>query len=393
MKKSIQSNNQGIFSLLLFFLLTASNFTATAQTKVFHIQNYFSEAYLVKGNSEKLILIETGVPVAGYQDSLVNSIKKLGFKPENISLAIVTHGHGDHAGNAKFLQQTYHIPIAGSKADLGKFTSGKTELAKCEDVSIWGIRLRPYSDLSYQPFTPDVIVDNASIDLTKYGVNGKITPIKGGHTPGDLLVLIDDNLFVGDAFVGTFKAQGGGLAPDGHHVREHFYHENKQLADQNLKLIQKLATDNNVNTIYPTHNGPVSAFELTKYIKEESLLKLLSKQETNMLNDAVKGKSDLQNNLLSSNFILQTADNKQYSKPEFIEAYITHPKAKIESLTAEDFRIINSNENTVVMTYIETIKLKGKDVKNTSVTETYSKEKGSWKLVYKKNNESINSQK
>jgi glyoxylase-like metal-dependent hydrolase (beta-lactamase superfamily II) len=383
MKKSIQSNNKDIFSLLLFFLLAASNFTATAQAKVFHIQNYFSEAYLVKGNSEKLILIETGVPVAGYQDSLVNSIKRLGFKPENITLAIVTHGHGDHTGNAKFLQQTYHIPIAGSKADLGKFTSGKTELAKCEDVSIWGTRLRQYSDLSYQPFTLDVIVDNASVDLAKYGVNGKIIPIKGGHTPVDLLVLIDENLFVGDAFVGTFKAQGGGLAPDGHHVREHFYHENKQLADQNLKLIEKIAIDNKVKAIYPTHNGPVSTFELTKYIKEEPLLKLLSKQEIDMLNDAIKGKSNLQNNLLSSNFILQTADNKQYSKAEFIEAYIIHPKAKIESLSAEDFRIVNSNENTVVMTYIETIKLADKDSKTISIIEIYTKEKRNWKLNFK----------
>jgi len=384
MKKSIQSNNQRIFSLLLFILLFAFHFKANAQTKVFHFQNYFSEVYLVKGNSEKLILIETGVPVAGYQDSLVNSIKKLGFKPENISLAIVTHGHGDHAGNARFLQQTYHIPIAGSKADLNKFTSGKTELAKCEDVSIWGTRLRPYMDSSYQLFTPDVIVGDASVELTKYGVNGKIIPIKGGHTPGDLLILIDENLFVGDAFVGTFKAQGGGLAPDGHQVREHFYHENKLLADQNLKLIEKIAIDNKVKTIYPTHNGPVPSFELTKYIKEEPLLKLLSKQETDMLNDAVKGKSNLQNNLLSSNFISQTSDNKKYTKSEFIETYITHPKVKIESLSAEDFRIVTSTENTVIMTYIETIKLEDKDSKNVSVTETYSKEKGSWKLVYKK---------
>ncbi|TDW51924.1 glyoxylase-like metal-dependent hydrolase (beta-lactamase superfamily II) [Flavobacterium sp. 270] len=335
MKKTIYSSNTGRISLLLLLLITLG-FTAKAQNKndnskvqIFHIQNYFTEAYLVKGNSEKLLLIDTGVPVAGYQDSLVNSIKKLGFKPENISLAIVTHGHGDHAGNARFLQQTYHTKIAGSKADLGKFTSGKTELNKSEDVSIWGTRLRQYSDLSYSPFTPDVMVEK-TVDLSRYGVNGKIIPIKGGHTPGDLLILIGDNLFVGDAFVGTFKAQGGGLAPDGHHVREHFYHENRKLADLNLKLIEKIALENNVKTIYPTHNGPVATSELTKYIKEEPLLKLLSKQEN-----------------------------------------------------AEDFRIVSSNENTAVLTYI---KPEGKDAKNVLVTETYAKDKNEWKLVNKKEN-------
>ena len=337
MKKTIYPNHTGIFSLLLWFLFIT--FSISAQNKngskvqIFHIQNYFTEAYLVKGNSDKLLLIDTGVPAAGYQDSLVASIKKLGFKPENIALAIVTHGHGDHAGNAKFLQQTFKTKIAGSKADLDKFTSGKTELSKSEDVSIWGTRLRPYCDLDYPSFTPDILVENSNIDLQKYGFNGKIIPIKGGHTPGDLLILIGDNLFVGDAFVGTFKAQGGGLAPDGHHVREHFYHENKQLADQNLKVIDKIALDNKVKTIYPTHNGPVSTNELTKYIKEEPLLRLLSKQN--------------------------------------------------ESLTTEDFRIVSSDENTAVFTYIEAVKVEGKEAKNVFITQTYSKEKGIWKMVKK----------
>ena len=389
MKKSIFSSNTERLSLLFFLLLSfgfnvaAQNKNANQKAQVFHIRNYFTEAYLVKGNSEKLVLIETGVPVAGYQDSLVNSIKKLGFKPENITLAIVTHGHGDHAGNARFLQQTFKIKIAGSKADLDKFTSGKTELAKSEDVSIWGTRLRPYTDLNYQPFTPDVIVEN-TVDLAKYGINGKIIPIKGGHTPGDLLVLIDENLFVGDAFLGTFKAQGGGLAPDNHHVREHFFHEDKQLADQNLKAIEKIALQNNVKTIYPTHNGPVTTSELTKYIREEPLLRLLSKQENDLLSDVVKGKQDLANQLLSAGFVLQSVDQNDYSKKEFIENYITQPKNKIESLAAEDFRIVYSNENTTVLTYIETIKIQGKEAVNLSIIETYSKENNNWKLVYKK---------
>lgn len=390
MKKLIYANNTERFSLLFFFLLIAATFSAGAQHKnnnpkvqVYHIQNYFSEAYLIKGNSEKLILIETGVPVAGYQDSLVNSIKKLGFKPENITLAIVTHGHGDHAGNARFLQQAFKIKIAGSKGDLQKFTTGKTELQKSEDVSIWGNRLRPYSDLSYTPFTPDLVVDT-TIDLGPYGINGKIIPIKGGHTPGDLLVLIGENLFVGDAFVGTFKSQGGGLAPDGHHVREYFFHENKQLADQNLKVIEKIALENKVKTIYPTHNGPVSTSELTKYIQEKPLLKLLSKQENDLLSAVVNGKSEVANSFLAANFILQTADHKDLNKSEFLQSFSTDPKTKTESLTAEDFRIVSSNENTAVLTYIEIIKLEGKDATNVAVTETYFKEKNGWKLGYKK---------
>lgn len=376
---------QKLFVLVLFTLFTHLTMLAQGNAfkpQVYHIQNYFTEAYLVKGDHGKLILIDTGVPVAGYQDSLVNAIRTLGFKMEDIVLAVVTHGHGDHAGNARFLQQTFHIPIAASKGDLGKFSSGKTELAKSEDVSIWGNRLRPYSDLSYQPFTPDIIVDNASIDLARFGVNGKLIPIKGGHTPGDLLVLVGDNLFVGDAFVGTFKAQGAGLAPDGHHVREHFYHENRQLADQNLKVVEKIALDNKVTSLYPTHNGPVSTSELTKYIHEEPLLKLLSRQETDLLASVVSGNAGLAAKYLSDNFILQSPVN-QFNKAAFIDAYVLHPKAKFESLSAEDFRIVNSNGTTAVMTYLETIKVAGKDARTVFVTETFSKGKEGWQLTYK----------
>jgi glyoxylase-like metal-dependent hydrolase (beta-lactamase superfamily II) len=389
MQTLFHRNKERTRPLLLILLLFAAGGTLQAQPKketanvqIYHIRNYFTEVYLVKGDNEKLILIETGVSVPGYRDSLVNSIKKLGLKPENITLAIVTHGHGDHAGNARFFQESYHIPIAGSKADLGKFTRGKTELSKSEDVSIWGTRLRPYCDLEYQPFTPDVLVENTTIDMSKYGVNGKIIPIKGGHTPGDLLVLIGENLFVGDAFVGTFKAKGGGLAPDGHHVREHFYHENRQLADQNLKVIEKTALDNNVTTIYPTHNGPVSIGELTKYIQEEPLLKSLSKQETDMLADMAKGKSDLATRHLSDNFILKDSD-KQLTKAQFINQYTVRPSTTTQPIAVEDFRIVSSNENTAVMTYLETTKPEGKDAETVFATATYSKAKDAWKLIYK----------
>ncbi|CAL1521551.1 nuclear transport factor 2 family protein [Chitinophaga sp. MM2321] len=173
------------------------------------------------------------------------------------------------------------------------------------------------------------------------------------------------------------------MVPDGHHIREHFFHENRQLADQNLKRIEKIAKDNNVKTIYPTHNGPVATAELTKYIKEEPLLKLFSKQETDMLSDAVNGKAELQKKYLSDNFILQTADNKQYTKTVFIEQYIMLPNRKIASWSAEDFGIVNSNENTVILTYIETLKFVGKDPEKFAVTAAYSKEENGWKQVYK----------
>ncbi len=121
-----------------------------------------------------------------------------------------------------------------------------------------------------------------------------------------------------------------------------------------------------------------------QYSKEELLLKLLSSQEIEMLNNVVKGKSDLHKTLLSSNFILQNSSNKEFTKKGFIENYILNPKIKFESLSAVDFRIVTSNENTLVMTCIETIKLEGIVAKSVSVIMTFTKEKSIWKLIYKK---------
>jgi hypothetical protein len=66
-----------------------------------------------------------------------------------------------------------------------------------------------------------------------------------------------------------------------------------------------------------------------------------------------------------------------------METYITHPGRAIEYLAAEDFRIVFSDENTVVLSYIESVKFANKEAENFAVIETYSKVKGNWKLAYK----------
>jgi len=380
-QKKVSARHSNVILLILVLNVFVFSLNAQSRTQVFHIQNYFSEVYLVENNNQ-LVLIETGVPVEGYADSLVQSIENLGFKAENIALAIVTHGHGDHAGNALYLQEEFDIPIVGSKFDLGKFTTGKTELAKSKDVSVWGTRLRPNMNLNYPPFTPDILVDTSDIDLKKYGIDGKIIPLQGGHTPGGLMVLIGNQLFIGDAFIGTFKLEGKSLTADGHHVREHFYHENIALASKGLRVIQKIAKENNVATIYPTHFGPVSTVELSKYIEEEPTLKELSKIQAELLGSITQGNTDLAKYFLSKNFILNDFEGTQLTKTSFIENRILNPKTKIEQISAEDFRIIHTDNGTTIMTFIKKFKLAEKEPQNILVTVFYKKIKDHWELVF-----------
>ena len=54
--------------------------------------------------SEGHILMNTGMPSSG--PMIVDSIRKLGFKPEDIKLMINGHAHIDHAGAFAYLQAT-----------------------------------------------------------------------------------------------------------------------------------------------------------------------------------------------------------------------------------------------------------------------------------------------
>src|SRR5262249_18060371 len=53
-------------------------------------------------------------------DEVVGGLKKLGLDPTKIKYVIVSHGHGDHSGGAKYLQDTFkaHVILGGADWDL-----------------------------------------------------------------------------------------------------------------------------------------------------------------------------------------------------------------------------------------------------------------------------------
>jgi metallo-beta-lactamase class B len=62
-------------------------------------------AWAVVG-SEGIIVIDALYDYA-VEDEVVGGLKKLGFDPANIKYVIVSHGHGDHHGGAKLLQDRF----------------------------------------------------------------------------------------------------------------------------------------------------------------------------------------------------------------------------------------------------------------------------------------------
>lgn len=68
------------------------------------------------------ILMNTGMPSSG--PMIVDSIRKLGFRPEDIKVMINGHAHIDHAGAFAYLKQQFGAQLAIMKEDVPAMESG-----------------------------------------------------------------------------------------------------------------------------------------------------------------------------------------------------------------------------------------------------------------------------
>jgi metallo-beta-lactamase class B len=87
--------------------------------------------------SEGNILLNTGTPNSGTM--IVESIKKLGFKPENIKIIINGHGHSDHAGAFAYMKQLSGAQIAIMQQDVAMVEDGgKSDFYYGKDWQVMG---------------------------------------------------------------------------------------------------------------------------------------------------------------------------------------------------------------------------------------------------------------
>jgi metallo-beta-lactamase class B len=99
------------------------------------------------------------------EDEVVGGMKKLGLDPATIKYVIVSHGHGDHSGGAKFLQDTFHARVLLSQQDW--------------DLLDRSNGTRPARDM--------IVADGQKLTLGDTTLTMYITP---GHTAGTISTLI-----------------------------------------------------------------------------------------------------------------------------------------------------------------------------------------------------------
>ena len=163
---------------------------------LYFIGKPFVGAYILK-TSAGLVMWDTLDNAKEAETMLVPGMKQLGLDPKDIKLIILTHGHFDHFGGAKYMQDTYHTPIAESQADWDLMAAYKAD----------GSEAHPYP-----PAKDRVLADGEDVKVGDATIHILLTP---GHSPGTVssIVPVKDHgktimlaMWGGTAYPGTRAA-------------------------------------------------------------------------------------------------------------------------------------------------------------------------------------------
>lgn len=149
-------------------------------------------AWVLK-TSEGLIVIDALNSPAEARQILVPNIVAMGLDPAQIRYVIVTHGHGDHWGGAKYLQDTYGAQVVLSDADWDMLESPERGGGPVGDL------LPPTRNVT--------AADGDTITLGDTTVRLHVTP---GHTPGALSMIFPVTHNGRPHVVGLMGGTGGG---------------------------------------------------------------------------------------------------------------------------------------------------------------------------------------
>lgn len=116
--------------------------------------------------SQGIIIIDTIFDYS-VEDEIDHGLRKLGLNPADIRYVIVSHGHFDHSGGARYLQEKFGATVILSAAD-------------------WDLLERNTRDRS-KPKRDMVATDGQKLTLGDTTLTLYITP---GHTPGTISTLI-----------------------------------------------------------------------------------------------------------------------------------------------------------------------------------------------------------
>jgi metallo-beta-lactamase class B len=119
--------------------------------------------------SEGLIVFDALNNSDEARDILIPNMLELGLDPADIRYVVITHGHGDHWGGARYLQDTYDARVISSAIDWNEIAEDASPTGRAADMAA------PLRDI--------VVSDGDVITLGDTSMEFHVVP---GHSPGTL---------------------------------------------------------------------------------------------------------------------------------------------------------------------------------------------------------------
>jgi hydroxyacylglutathione hydrolase len=163
---------------------------------VYRIPARAANAYLIEA-SRGLVLVDCGLP--GSEKRILKAIAKIGKKPSDLKLVLLTHRHLDHIGSAAALKKQTGAKLASHPFEK-PYAAGTLVISAPRARSLYGRMVRKLTTLEYwslklfriikfQTAHVDLAADEESV-LDAVGLDGSVlwTP---GHTKGSVTLFLN----------------------------------------------------------------------------------------------------------------------------------------------------------------------------------------------------------